>query len=176
MSPKGDSDVLMEHVITDRNGVELPPVDLHIRDGQQIYTIDAAITCSSRSAYVEVASTKAGSASDATIRIKKRRDRITDSAIDIKRKYFIVETTGFINKEALSIIDEAARMHRLPHDPALVAARKLLLQEIGIIIWRGNAFAARHGRQQLKFVSTEPTSAEETDDSASSSDFAGGGR
>ena len=108
MSPKGDSDVLMEHVITDRNGVELPPVDLHVRDGPQIYTIDAAITCSSRSSYVEVASAKAGSASDATIRTKKTRDKITDRAIDIRRKYFVVETTGWMNKETLGIIDEAA--------------------------------------------------------------------
>ena len=94
----------------------------------------------------------------------------------IKRKYFVVETTGWMNKETLGIIDEAARMHKSPHDPVLVAARKLLLQEIGIIIWRGNAFAMRHGRQQLKFVSSEPTSAEETDDPASSADTAGGGR
>ena len=150
--PPNDSEIQVEKVLLDVNGNELPKIDLAIRENHRQWTVDVAITSPTALNVVERAALKLDVANQHQIGNKKSKNAEYDRGFT--NRYFVLEATGRLSTDATNLIDEYARMHILPHDPKLVEARRQLLKEISVIVWRGNSFALRMARQHLKHPSS----------------------
>jgi hypothetical protein len=151
--PPNDSEVQVEAVHLDEEGNELPPIDLSVRENHRLWVCDVAVTSPTALNVVERAAKKVDVASKHQLDNKKAKNAQYPRRHDAR--YFILETSGRIGPDAMNLIDEYAKMNILPHDPKLVEARRQLLKEISVIIWRGNSFALRMARQHLKHPSSD---------------------
>ena len=155
--PVNDSEVRVEAILHDEEGLELPPIDLAIRENHRLWTVDVAITSPTALAVVDRASSEENVAIN--VQLNKKKHKNSGYRVGWEQRYFILETSGRLGVDAMNLIDEYAKINTLPHDPKLIEARRLLLQEISVIVWRGNSFALRMARQHLN----DPSISKHTD-------------
>jgi len=155
--PVNDSEVRVEAILHDEEGLELPPIDLAIRENHRLWTVDVAITSPTALAVVDRASNEENVAIN--VQLNKKKHKNSGYRVGWEQRYFILETSGRLGVDAMNLIDEYAKINTLPHDPKLIEARRLLLQEISVIVWRGNSFALRMARQHLN----DPSISKHTD-------------
>jgi len=146
--PPNDSEIQVEAVLLDENGNELPKIDLAVREFHRRWICDVAVTSPTALNVVERAAKTVDVANRHQIGNKQSKN--AEYRRGHTARYFVLETSGRLSTDAMNLIDEYARVHILPHNPKLVEARRQLLKEISVIIWRGNSFALRMARQHLK--------------------------
>jgi len=152
--PPNDLEVRVEAVLLDVDGNELPVVDVAVRENHRRWTADVAVTSPTALNVVERAAKDVDVANHHQIGNKRSKNAEYRRG-DILPRYFVLETTGRLSVDAMNLIDEYAKMNILPHIPKLVEARRQLLKEISVIVWRGNSFALRMARQHLKLPSSD---------------------
>lgn len=151
--PPNDSEIQVEAVLLDVEGNELPKIDLAVRENHRLWTVDVAITSPTASNVVERAAKKEDVANQHQIGNKKSKN--AEYRRGNTARYFVLETSGRLSSDAMNLIDEYARINILPHNPKPVEARRQLLKEISVIVWRGNSFALRMAREHLKHPSAD---------------------